>query len=74
MLTTITFDKEFTEDLNDPNSSAFEDLESSVNEAVSTMSTGCLFPPSVGNGVLMSWPLPTFLPSCAGAMVKSQVS
>lgn len=40
--TTFRFDKEFTEDLNDPSSSAFQELESSVNEGVSTIPTGYL--------------------------------
>lgn len=40
--TTVRFDKEFTEDLNDPRSSAFQELKSSVDEGVSPIWTGCL--------------------------------
>lgn len=40
MQSTIRFDKEYTEDLSDPSSSAFRDLESRLNSVVSTTSKG----------------------------------
>lgn len=76
MQATILFDKEFTADLDESGSSAFRELESSVNTVVSLIPTGRLFYTAFfflkKKCVLTSRPRPASLLSCAASLVESR--